>query len=38
MAETFVANRAALWELAVEDGPGLFAVTRTSIRQIDLDD
>jgi hypothetical protein len=37
MAEAFIANQAAIWERAVEHGPGLFAVTRTSIRQIDLD-
>ena len=38
MAEAFLANQAAIWEHAVEQGPGLFAVTRTSIRQINLDD
>ena len=36
MAAAFVVNRSAIWDSAVETGPGLFAVTRTSVRQIDL--
>jgi hypothetical protein len=38
MAEAFIVNRLAIWESAVAEGPGLFAVTRTSIRQIYLND
>jgi hypothetical protein len=38
MADAYIANRPAIWERAVEEGPGLFAVTRASIREIDLTD
>jgi hypothetical protein len=37
MAEAFLTNQAAIWDRAAEQGPGLFAVTRTAVRQIDLD-
>lgn len=37
MAEAFLTNQAAIWDRAAERGPGLFAVTRTAVRQIDLD-
>lgn len=36
MAEAYIANRSAIGESAHLGGPGLFAVTRTSVRQIDL--
>lgn len=35
MAESFTANQDAIWERAREPSPGLFAVTRTSLRQVD---
>ena len=38
MAAAFIVNRSAIWESAIEKGPGLFAVTRTSMRQVDLAD
>lgn len=38
MAEAFIANQAEIWARAAELGPGLFAVTRTSVRRVDLDD
>ncbi len=36
MADAFIANRTAIWERAAHAGPGLYAVTRSSIRAIDL--
>lgn len=36
MANAFILNRAAIWAQSVGGAPGLFAVTRSSIRQIDL--
>ncbi|GAA5143836.1 hypothetical protein GCM10023340_10190 [Nocardioides marinquilinus] len=38
MAEAYIASRSTIWTSAAMDGPGLFAVTRTSIRQIELAD
>ena len=38
MAAAFIVNRDAIWQRGAEAGPGLFARTRTAIRQIDLAD
>jgi hypothetical protein len=35
MAKAFNDNQAAIWKQAGEHGPGLFAVTRTSIRALE---
>lgn len=36
MAGAYVTNQAAIWSLCSGSGPGLFAVTQTSVREIDL--
>lgn len=36
MAALMIANRDAIWSLAVGAGPALFAVSRGGVRQIDL--
>lgn len=36
MADLFLTHRQMIWQRAAESGPGLFAVSPGSIRQIDL--
>ena len=38
MADVVIASRAVVWTLAAEAGPALFAVSRGSVRRIDLTD
>lgn len=37
MADILIANRASIWRLAEVSGPSLYAVSRTSVRKIDLE-
>lgn len=38
MAEAYIVNQAAIWSSCEDEGPGLFAVTQSAIREIDLSD
>lgn len=38
MADAFIIHRDQVWRSATHDGPALFAVSRGSLRRIDLDD
>lgn len=38
MADLVTANQTAIWNRAVEDGPALFAVSPSGVREIPLDD
>ena len=37
MADRFIGRRELIWDLAQRGGPGLFAVSETSVREIGLD-
>ncbi|ABL81534.1 MULTISPECIES: hypothetical protein [unclassified Nocardioides] len=38
MAELFIGHRSAIWDQAAGAGAALFAVSRTALRQVDLND